>query len=225
MDVFLAASGLILALPICVFAILAILLDDGRPLLYRQERWGKDGEPFMVFKFRTMAYGSDHLRQARRNDERVTRFGNLLRATGLDELPQLLNVLRGEMSIVGPRPLAVGEVVEVEGGSTLTYEDLAGFHARLAVRPGLTSLATVYLAKDDHPMEKFKYDLRYIQRWSLWLDCRLIALSFWISLCGRWELRSSKLRKGSTESSLDVRDDPRHRPVPHRSSQVAKSRA
>ena len=223
MDVVFAAGGLLLALPICLFAVVAILLDDGRPILYRQERWGRNGKPFKVFKFRTMAHGSD-LRQARPNDERVTRSGSLLRATGLDELPQLLNILRGEMSIVGPRPLAVGEVVEVDGGITLTYEDLEGFRARLAVRPGLTSLATIYLPKDVHPVAKFNQDLDYIQRWSLRLDGGLIARSVWISLCGRWEQRSSKLRKGTPESSLNGNASS-HQHAPNGSSQVAKSNA
>lgn len=194
LDVVLAGSALLVTIPLWVLCVLAIVLDDGLPVLYRQVRWGKDAVPFTVFKFRTMTRGSDNFRQAGVNDDRVTRVGRVLRATGLDELPQMINVLRGDMSIVGPRPLAIGELVNIDGSHMSVYEDLPGFHSRLVVRPGLTSLATIYLPKDVHPVEKFNFDLRYIERASVWMDLKLIAISFWISVCGRWERRSSKVR-------------------------------
>jgi lipopolysaccharide/colanic/teichoic acid biosynthesis glycosyltransferase len=195
LDVSLCLVALLLTSPLWLLAAAAILLDGGRPLFHRQRRWGRGGGTFAVLKFRTMARDADPISQARQDDERVTRVGRLLRATGIDELPQLLNILRGEMSLVGPRPLAVGEVVvENDGGPRLGYEQVPGFGARLAVRPGLTGLATVYLRKDASPAQKVEEDLRYIERWSLGLDLRLIAVSIWISLSGRWERRAPKLR-------------------------------
>lgn len=193
LDILLAVTAIVVTAPIWAVCVLAIALDDGSPVFYRQIRWGRGAATFTVLKFRTMARGCNDLRQAEVNDARVTRVGRILRATGLDELPQLVNVLRGDMSIVGPRPLAVGELVKIDGSHVSVYEDLPGFRPRLAVRPGLTSLATIYLPKDVHPVEKFNFDLRYIERASVWMDLQLIAISFWISVCGRWERRSSKV--------------------------------
>jgi lipopolysaccharide/colanic/teichoic acid biosynthesis glycosyltransferase len=111
---------------------------------------------------------------------------------GLDELPQVLNILRGDMSFVGPRSLAVGENVMNMKGQTVQYENITGFRERLSVRPGLTGLATIYIRKDSPPERKFRYDLLYIRKQSIWLDIHLIALSFWISFRGTWETRSKK---------------------------------
>jgi lipopolysaccharide/colanic/teichoic acid biosynthesis glycosyltransferase len=133
------------------------------------------------------------LKQAAENDHRITRIGQLLRAMGLDELPQILNILVGEMSFVGPRSLAVGEIVKDDKGDRVQYEDIPGFRERLQVRPGLTGLATIYIPKDASPYRKFRYDLFYIQKQSIYLDLHLIALSFWISFRGKWETRSSKI--------------------------------
>jgi lipopolysaccharide/colanic/teichoic acid biosynthesis glycosyltransferase len=139
---------------------------------------------------------SDHkfgLRQASENDPRITRVGRVLRAMGLDELPQILNILAGEMSFVGPRSLAVGEIVNDEKGRIIPYEDVPGFQERLHVRPGLTGLATIYIPKDASPHRKFRYDMFYIRRQSICLDLHLIALSFWISFRGKWETRGRKI--------------------------------
>jgi lipopolysaccharide/colanic/teichoic acid biosynthesis glycosyltransferase len=111
---------------------------------------------------------------------------------GLDELPQVINIFRGEMSFVGPRSLAVGEIVRDGRGNVVEYEDVPFFWERLSVRPGLTGLATVYLPKDVPPLRKFRYDLLYIRKQSFWLDLRLIFLSFWISFRGKWETRGKK---------------------------------
>jgi lipopolysaccharide/colanic/teichoic acid biosynthesis glycosyltransferase len=131
------------------------------------------------------------VRQATDNDRRVTRVGRVLRAMGLDELPQLLNILRGEMSFVGPRALSIDE--RDKDGVPIRYEDTPGFATRLQVRPGLTGLATVYLPKDAPSELKFKTDLEYVQRLSFGLDMQLVILSFWISFRGKWETRSSKV--------------------------------
>jgi lipopolysaccharide/colanic/teichoic acid biosynthesis glycosyltransferase len=119
--------------------------------------------------------------------------GRFLRACGMDELPQLLNIWKGEMSFVGPRALAVGEMLRDAQGNYTTYDHIPGFWERLAVRPGLTGIATIYIPKDAYPRRKFRYDLLYIRRQSCWLDIRLIVLSFWISFCGRWETRERKV--------------------------------
>ncbi|MGH2656337.1 MAG: sugar transferase, partial [Actinomycetota bacterium] len=130
---------------------------------------------------------------AKENDSRITRVGRILRSTGIDELPQLLNILRGDMSFVGPRALARGEIVVDQEDQTILYEDWPGFQCRLRVRPGLTGMATIYVPKDAHPEVKLAYDLRYIEEQSFWLDLRLIGISLWISFRGRWETRGSKL--------------------------------
>jgi lipopolysaccharide/colanic/teichoic acid biosynthesis glycosyltransferase len=132
------------------------------------------------------------IKQAKENDPRVNGVGRILRATGLDELPQLLNIFKGDMSFVGPRSLAVGEIVKDGKGNVVEYEDVPFFRERLSVRPGLTGLATVYLPKDVPPLRKFRYDLLYIRKQSFWLDLRLIFLSFWISFRGKWETRGKK---------------------------------
>jgi len=149
-----------------------------------------------VYKFRTMIPESDRLygvKPAKEKDHRITRVGRLLRATGLDELPQALNIWKGEMSFVGPRALAVGELVADGQGGYRTYEHVSGFRERLAVRPGLTGLATVYTPKDAAQRRKFRYDLLYIRHLSTGLDLYLIALSFWISFRGKWETRGRKV--------------------------------
>jgi lipopolysaccharide/colanic/teichoic acid biosynthesis glycosyltransferase len=174
----------------------AIKLEDGGPVFYRQQRWGRFGKKFMVFKFRTMIPDADKkfgLKQAKENDQRVTRIGRILRATGLDELPQIINILRGEMSFVGPRALAVGEIIFDKNGQRVDYESTPGFQRRLVARPGLTSLVTIYIPKNSPVHRKFRYDLYYTRNLSLGLDLRLIALSFWISFRGKWEARQRKV--------------------------------
>jgi lipopolysaccharide/colanic/teichoic acid biosynthesis glycosyltransferase len=111
----------------------------------------------------------------------------------MDELPQLVSIWLGRMSLVGPRALAVGEIVVDADGRRINYEQVRGFYERLAVRPGLTGVATIFLPKDAHPRRKFRYDLFYIRRQSFWFDVRLIALSLWISVRGRWETRAGKV--------------------------------
>jgi lipopolysaccharide/colanic/teichoic acid biosynthesis glycosyltransferase len=196
LDIILSGVILALSVPVSLPIALAIKLEDGGPVFYRQERWGKGGTRFRVYKFRTMVPDADRkfgLRQAAENDHRITRIGRILRAMGLDELPQILNILIGEMSFVGPRSLAVGEIVKDDKGDQLQYEDIPGFRERLQVRPGLTGLATIYIPRDASPYRKFRYDFFYIRKQSIYLDLHLIALSFWISFRGKWETRTSKI--------------------------------
>jgi lipopolysaccharide/colanic/teichoic acid biosynthesis glycosyltransferase len=196
LDIILSTFMLVLFLPVGLPIALAIKMEDGDPILYRQERWGRGGKLFKAYKFRTMVASSDiqfGIKQATENDPRITRVGGILRAMGLDELPQLLNILRGDMSFVGPRSLAVGEIVQDEKGRVVKYEDIPGFWDRLCARPGLTGLATIYIPKDTTPRHKFRYDLLYIRKQSLWLDLHLILLSVWVSLRGKWETRGKKV--------------------------------
>ena len=193
LDFVLASLGLLFSAPLWPLIALAIKLEDGGPVFYEQERWGRDARTIRVRKFRTMVPEADGRMRAAVADPRVTRVGALLRRMGLDELPQLLTIWRGEMSLVGPRALAIDETYTTSDGAVLHYDELPAFSERSSVRPGLTSPATIYLAKDSDPREKFALDLRYVREQSLRLDVRLVLLSIWISLRGRWEDRGSKL--------------------------------
>jgi lipopolysaccharide/colanic/teichoic acid biosynthesis glycosyltransferase len=187
----LAVIGLVVLSPVCAIVAAAIWLDDHGAIFIRQTRVGRGGVPFGVIKFRTM-HPFVHLdvqRQATVTDNRITRVGRVLRATALDEIPQLLNVVRGEMSFVGPRALLPQEI-EVDPRSRYhRIEDVPNYHVRVSVTPGLTGLAQVYAPRDISRQRKFKYDALYVRRMSLWLDLRLIALSILISLTGRWPRR------------------------------------
>ena len=202
-DVTLSTLMLVLSLPVSLPIALAIKTEDGGPIFYRRERWGMGGKRFRAYKFRTMVASSDKefgLKQAKENDPRITKVGQILRAMGLDELPQLINIFRGEMSFVGPRSLAVGEIVKDEKDRVVKYEDIPSFQERLRVRPGLTGLATIYIPKDVPQRRKFCYDLLYIRRQSFWLDPRLIVLSFWISFRGKLQWNSLRIPQGKWES-------------------------
>ena len=169
MDVILAfVSGLILALPMVIIAIL-IKLDSPGPAIFRQERLCKGGKPFTIYKFRTMYLDAeaDGPQWAKRHDCRCTPLGRFLRHTRLDELPQLWNILKGDMSIVGPRPERACFYDEFE-----TY--IHGFSYRLLVKPGLTGLAQVNGGYDLKPEEKIVYDIQYIENQSIMMDLKCI---------------------------------------------------
>jgi lipopolysaccharide/colanic/teichoic acid biosynthesis glycosyltransferase/glycosyltransferase involved in cell wall biosynthesis len=191
-DVFLSGLGFLLSAPLWVLVALSIKLEDGGPVLYAQERVGKRGRRFKGWKFRSMVSDSDRRfgpLQARERDSRVTRVGRFLRATALDELPQLWNIFKGDMSFVGPRAL-MPEEIEVNGnGDLVPLEKIPGCAARHEVRPGLTGVAQVYAPRDLPRRHKFKFDLLYIKRQTFWLDLKLIVLSFWITVRGKWKHR------------------------------------
>jgi putative colanic acid biosynthesis UDP-glucose lipid carrier transferase len=180
LDCLLAFSAVLLFLPLFILVALAIRLDDGGPVLFVQPRTGLHGRLFTILKFRTMRTSGDGptIRQACRNDARVTRVGRLLRKLSIDELPQLINVLRGDMSIVGPRPHALAH--------DAAWRLLApGYEDRFAVRPGLTGLAQVRgfrgeIADDDGLRMRIDADREYIETWSftrdLWLMVRTAPL-------------------------------------------------
>lgn len=185
-----AVAGLVLASPLMILAALALRLDSPGPVLFRQTRIGRGGRPFQMLKFRSMVPGADpephrdHIRRlltGRRSgrpwaklepDPRATRVGRLLRATSLDELPQLFNVVRGEMSLVGPRP-------------ALPYElDLwqPWHYGRLAVPPGITGLWQVEARGRADFDEMIRLDLEYIRRRSLWLDLVILFRTPWVAV-------------------------------------------
>jgi lipopolysaccharide/colanic/teichoic acid biosynthesis glycosyltransferase len=195
-DALLAAFGLVCSTPLWVIAALAVKLEDGGPMLYAQERVGHHGRRFRALKFRSMTPDAEAgvgAIQASDRDPRVTRVGRILRATAMDELPQLWNILRGDMSFVGPRPLRPGEI-EVNGdGRFVRLEQVPGFEERCLVLPGLTGIAQIYAPRDLPRRQKFRYDRLYVRRQNFWLDLRLIFRSFWISVRGAWESRERKL--------------------------------
>lgn len=200
LEVVLASAGLLLLLPVSGLIALLIWLEDRGPVFVHQVRVGQFGIPFRVIKFRTMRpedSPSVH-RQATANDSRITRVGRFLRAMALDEIPQLLSVLRGDMSFVGPRALLPREI-EVDRRSRYHHiEDIPNYHVRISVRPGLTGLAQIYAPRDISRQKKFKYDALYVRKASLWLDLRLIALSVCISLTGRWPRRGRSIWQHKT---------------------------
>ena len=195
-DIALSFVGLVLSSPLWLLFGLMIWMQDRGPVFYRQERVGKNGRIFEAMKFRSMIVDAEKDRgavQAVENDPRVTKIGRFLRDTAMDELPQLWNIFKGDMSFVGPRALRPHEK-EVQGNPDLrAIEDIPGYHQRHVVRPGLTGLSQVYLPGETSRRKKFRYDLLYIRKRSFWFDLKLIALSFWITFRGKWESRSQKV--------------------------------
>ena len=194
-DMALSGLGLILSAPAWALAAAAIKLEDGGPVFFRQPRVGENGTVFTVLKFRSMIVRQDRdhaLRQASAGDARVTRIGRVMRATAMDELPQLVNIFKGDMSFVGPRALMPGEIETGGEGQVIAMEAIPGYRERTAVQPGLTGVAQIYAPRDVTRRHKFRYDRLYVKRRSFWLDIRLILLSFWISMRGTWEHRQQK---------------------------------
>ena len=195
-DIVVSGAGLLLFAPVAAVIAAAIRIEDGGPVLFVQERVGKDCRVFPAFKFRSMIVDAERNTgavQATVNDPRVTRVGRILRATAFDELPQLWNIFRGDMSIVGPRPLRPGEADTTAQGAMLLLSAIPGYEARHRVRPGLTGIAQVHAPRDLPRNGKFRYDLLYLRRAGLCVDLVLIFQSFWITARGRWEHRGKKV--------------------------------
>jgi Undecaprenyl-phosphate glucose phosphotransferase len=176
-DVVAAAAGLVILSPLLVAVAIAIKVDSRGPVLFRQTRHGYNNETIKVFKFRSMVQSGDGGKfvQAVRNDSRVTRAGALLRRTNIDELPQLINVLRGEMSIVGPRPHATAH-------NEMFEDKISVFSRRHVVKPGITGWAQVNGSRGatdtvDRMRQRLEYDLYYIDNWSFWFDLRIIVMT------------------------------------------------
>ena len=179
-----AAIALILASPLMALIALAIRLDSDGPAIFRQKRVGLHGEIFTLFKFRTMKNDVDpeeNHRPAERTDSRFTRLGKLLRRTRMDELPQLFNILRGDMHFVGPRPFVLNQEREY-------VEKIPYYHLRWAIKPGATGWAQVnhgYNVSTEDNKDKLAYDLFYIKNVSLGLDLLILFKTMKILLLGR----------------------------------------
>jgi len=180
MDIGLTIAALPLLLPVMGLCMIAIWLEDGRPIFFLQRRTGKGGTPFLMLKFRTMVKNAEelkkeyaHLNQLQwpdfkiANDPRITRVGRVLRKTSFDELPQFLNVLRGEMSLVGPRPTSF-DVTAYELWHT----------ERLEVVPGITGLWQISGRSDVEFAERLRLDVEYIEKRSIWLDLVILCKTF-----------------------------------------------
>jgi len=175
LDVVLSLIGLVLlAIPFAIIA-LAIKLDSKGPIFFRQERVGKDGRSFKVWKFRTMVVGAVQKGlgyNVAKDDSRITSVGSVLRNWGLDELPQLINVFVGNMSLVGPRPTLRYQVEH--------YDDFQ--RRRLQVKPGITSLAVVSGRNALSWKERIELDVWYVEHWSRWLDIKILFKTLWTVL-------------------------------------------
>ena len=186
LDYAVAGVALFLLAPLLAVVAIAIKLDSPGPVFFRQRRLGQNNQVFRIFKFRTMTVAEDGERviQAQRNDPRVTRVGKFLRRTSLDELPQLINVLTGTMSLVGPRPHAVAHDEEFE-------QKLDLFSRRRRVRPGLTGWAQVHGYRGETRTtadirHRMQHDLYYIDNWSLWLDMEIMVRTAFVLFRGAY---------------------------------------
>ena len=178
-DIVLSSVALVLSSPIMLITGVLIKLEDGGPIFYKQERMGRYGKEFYVYKLRSMRTDAEKFgaQWANKEDNRITKIGKFIRKTRIDELPQLVNILKGEMGIIGPRPERPIFVKEFE-------EKNPGFVQRLAVRPGLTGWAQVNGGYDITPQEKLEYDLYYIKNRSILLDIKIVLLTIKVVLTG-----------------------------------------
>jgi len=183
-DICVSGTMLVATLPVMLLAALAILLETGRPILYRQKRVGERGQVFEILKFRSMRVDAEKdgvARWAQKNDGRVTRVGKFLRLTRIDELPQLVNVLRGDMSFVGPRPERPPFVTELT-------RDVPVYATRHSVKPGITGWAQIrypYGASVDDAVKKLQFDLYYVKNHSLFLDLVILFQTAQVVLFGK----------------------------------------
>lgn len=175
LDVTFSLIGTAVSSPILLAVAAAVKLDSKGPVIFKQERLGKDGKVFEMYKFRSMCVDAEHMgtgQYSYKGDSRVTRVGKIIRATSLDELPQFINILKGDMSFIGPRP-------------TLTYhpwklEEYTDFQRRrFEVRQGITGLAQVHGRKAIDWNDRIKYDVEYVDNLSLGLDCKILFQTVW----------------------------------------------
>ena len=179
-DIFGALVGLVFLSPFFTLISVLIFLDSPGPVLFRQRRTGYDGVPFVIYKFRTMRVLEDgsSVIPAVRQDSRSTWFGQFLRRSSIDEFPQLLNVLKGDMSLVGPRPHAIAH-------DEYYARTVPGYELRFMAKPGMTGLAQVSgfrggSAHNGHMIDRVAHDLEYIRTWSFLLDVQILARTFMV---------------------------------------------
>ena len=168
-DLMLTIVGLVVLSPVMLAVSLLVWIFHGRPVFFRQKRPGYRGVPFMLYKFRSMTNARDAQGNLLPDEQRLTRFGRFLRASSLDELPELFNVLRGEMSLVGPRPLLMRYLGRYSAEQMRRHD----------VLPGITGWAQVNGRNALTWQEKFRLDVWYVDHWSLWLDAKILALTVW----------------------------------------------
>jgi lipopolysaccharide/colanic/teichoic acid biosynthesis glycosyltransferase len=174
-DIAFALTSLLLLTPIMLLIALAIKLDDGGPIFYSQQRTAEFGDTFTAYKFRTMVpEGESSTPLDDEQNDRITRVGRFLRKTHLDEIPQLLTILSGQMSVVGPRAAWVDEEIAIES-------EISSWRQRWFVKPGLTGLAQINGVTSTDPSEKLRYDVAYIRNQSFWFDLRIVLRQLWIA--------------------------------------------
>jgi sugar transferase EpsL len=171
-DVVVSATALVVLAPVMGLIALAVWRTMGRPVLFRHVRPGLHGKPFVMYKFRTMRDLRDAEGKLLPDEARLTPFGRWLRSTSLDELPELLNVLRGEMSLVGPRPLLMEYLDRYTPEQARRHE----------VKPGITGWAQIHGRNNLSWDERFKLDVWYVDNWSLWLDVKILWRTLWMVL-------------------------------------------
>jgi sugar transferase EpsL len=168
-DLLVTVPGLILISPLFGPVLLLVLIFEGQPVFFRQPRAGLNGKVFSVFKLRSMREIYDRNGQLLPDDQRISPLGRFLRATSIDELPELINVLRGEMSLVGPRPLLARYLPRYSQEQMRRHE----------VLPGITGWAQINGRNAQSWEERFRLDVWYVEHWSLWLDIQILFLTFW----------------------------------------------
>lgn len=178
LDVFLSLAAIIVLSPLLLIISIIILIDNGTPVIFTQDRVGKDDKLFKIKKFRTMRTDAPNVATAEleQSDKYITRSGKLLRRTSLDELPQLFNVLKGDMSFVGPRPLIPEES---------HIREIRREYGIYSVRPGLTGWAQVNGRDCLSDEEKAEFDREYIEKESLWFDTKIFFRTIWVVLTGK----------------------------------------
>lgn len=169
LDITISLIALIFLLPLMSLIYLLVIINLGSPAFFLQERVGKDNKIFKMIKFRTMKNSTDKNGNLLSDNERVTKFGSFLRSFSLDELPELINILKGNMSLVGPRALLVQYLGFYNDEQIRRHE----------VLPGLTGWAQINGRNSITWSEKFKLDVWYVDNWSLWLDIKIFFLTFW----------------------------------------------
>lgn len=179
LDILLSLLGLTIGIPLIIIFGVLVKLEDGGQIIYKQERLGKDGKLFNLYKIRSMRIDAEKfgVQWAQNNDPRVSKVGKFIRKTRIDEIPQLFNILKGDMSIVGPRPERPMFTVQFN-------EEIDGFVNRLSVKPGLTGLAQVNGGYEMTPEEKLEWDIKYIKNTNILLDIKIILKTINIILTG-----------------------------------------